>query len=459
MIPAPRPVAHLHRIIGRLRGPGARTGRTAGAGIASAFAIQIGLLGSGIMLARTLGPGDRGEVALITLLPLILAQVGTLGMPLSVTYAIARNGRFLESVSRITWRACWIQSAVLVTACSAVLLPLIWDHGGPSRLAAVVAIAVIPAQLVSQTVLAILQGHQRASAYYVLRASVAGGNLLLLLALLLVDGLDLVTATASYTAAVVVCALLCVLTLRRTVAPTPAAAGDWEPSTRWMLGFGLRGMLGTVPIVNAYRLDQAMIGLLLPPATLGLYVVAISFTNLPRFMATSLGAMAYPHVASQADHAKALQAIWRYLAIALVACALVTLPGIVFASALVDLLFGPQFHAAAALTQVLLVSGLIVAAQRVLVDGARGLNRPAVGTLSELTFLGTLLPLAALLIPVAGVEGVAWGMVAAAGCGCAVALAGVLRSPKPGESAGSEVVLEPQPDAEEPPVAPVRPAR
>ncbi len=66
-----------------------------------------------------------------------------------------------------------------------------------------------------------------------------------------------------------------------------------------MVAFGAKGLLGANSPIEYYRVDQAVVGLFLTPVALGLYSVALAFTNLPRSIANSLGVVAYPHVAVQ----------------------------------------------------------------------------------------------------------------------------------------------------------------
>ena len=72
--------------------------------------------------------------------------------------------------------------------------------------------------------------------------------------------------------------------------------------------------------VELLRIDQAVVGLFLSTASLGLYVVALSFTNLTRFVAQSVGMVAYPHIAAEKDRARAWQSMWRFVGVATVVC-------------------------------------------------------------------------------------------------------------------------------------------
>src|SRR5206468_1604982 len=117
----------------------------------------------------------------------------------------------------------------------------------------------------------------------------------LVVAFLAPDGGLIVVAlawTTAYAASGVVVLLVAVRSVLRQRADQPA------PSVRTLFRFGLRGLFGWVSPIEGLRADQQAVGLLISPAALGLYVVGQSITNLPRFVAQSIGLVGYPHVAS-----------------------------------------------------------------------------------------------------------------------------------------------------------------
>ena len=58
-----------------------RSGQAILGSLCSAVAIQGLVLVTGVLAARVLGPIDRGHLALIWTVALVLAQFGTLGLP------------------------------------------------------------------------------------------------------------------------------------------------------------------------------------------------------------------------------------------------------------------------------------------------------------------------------------------------------------------------------------------
>src|SRR5262249_6996583 len=74
----------------RLRQRVPTSGAVAGS-IAAGLYAQAALVVTGVVSTRALGPTDRGYFALLLLLPAVLQQLGSLGLPLATTYFIAHN--------------------------------------------------------------------------------------------------------------------------------------------------------------------------------------------------------------------------------------------------------------------------------------------------------------------------------------------------------------------------------
>ena len=84
------------------------------------------------------------------------------------------------------------------------------------------------------------------------------------------------------------------------------AAGSWSPS-------GCAGLLSSFSAVDVLRPDQVVLALFLSPSALGLYVVGLAFTNLPYFIAKSVGLITFPWVASRREKADARRTMWSLL--------------------------------------------------------------------------------------------------------------------------------------------------
>ena len=185
-------------------------------------------------------------------------------------------------------------------------------------------------------------------------------------------------------------------------------------------------------------------GLLLTPVSLGIYTAALAFTNMPRFISTSVGMVAYPHVAEQTDHAVARQKLWRFFLATVVACVAIVVTLEILAGWMVPFFFGEEFRDSIPLVRILLISSFFVACRRILADGARGLGFPGLGTAAEVSSLVVLAPAMAVYVPMWGVEGVAAALVMAAVASFAVMAVGLLRAERArAVEVGAERVSQP----------------
>jgi O-antigen ligase len=171
--------------------------------------------------------------------------------------------------------------------------------------------------------------------------------------------------------------------------------------------FGLKGFFGSVSPVEDFHLDQAAVALFLNPVSLGFYVVAQAFINLPRLVAQSVGVIAYPSVAGHRDPRLARRLLWRHFALgAALTLGAVTILEVAVPS-LISLLFGAAFSEAVPIARILLIGAFCVSARRVLADGVRGAGYPMLGTIAEAASWMIMIPAMVVLPPVFGPEGVA----------------------------------------------------
>lgn len=402
--------------------------RSATAGSLTAGGIsQIALVLSGIVVARTLGPEDRGYLALVLLIPGVLVYLGTLGLPLGATYYLAQFPQERGSIVRSLVAPACLQAVALV-AIQAVVVSIVFA-GEPSRvvIAGLVALAFTPVLVAQHYGLAVLQGERRFRAFNVLRTlppTFYAAGVLCAVALSAPGLVEvMVIAVVTYASAA---GLILVAVVRRL---PPVSQGTPNVSRSRMLKFGLKGFLGSLSPVENFRLDHIAVAVFLNPIALGFYVVAQAFVNLPRFVAQSIGMVAYPSVAARSDPRAAQRSMWRYFVIGTVICfaAVALLEANV--SWLVTFFFGTKFASAIPIAQILLLGAFFFGIRRVLADGARGAGRPVQGTVAEVASWLVTVPAVLLLGPRYGAEGIASALALSWAVGFLVLVAAV--TPRP----------------------------
>lgn len=409
-------------------GAGIARGAVAGS-ILTAFAFQGVLVVSGVLVARLLGVEDRGHLALLVLIPTVLTQLGGLGLPLAATFEIARAPRMARAVMRSLVRPAVVQGLALTALHAAILGVLLPGRPEAVQVAGVLSLGLVPGLLAFEYGQAVLQGEQRFRAFNVLRLMPQGlySAAVLVLFVAAVDELEIVVV--AWVVPVTVLGALAVAVATR--APPPPEE-DPAPPLRDMLRFGLRGLLGASSPSESLRVDQAVVGLFLTPASLGLYVVGLALTNLPRFVAQAVGTVAYPHVAAQTDPGAARRTMWRMFGLTVALCALIVGALELLAGRLVPFFFGESFADAVPLTRILLLSALLLSARRILIDAARGAGHVSLGNLGEAVSWGTLVPAMAVLAPTAGARGVAAALAISSACSLGAMLLRVGLSPPDG---------------------------
>jgi O-antigen/teichoic acid export membrane protein len=369
--------------------------------LASAAVGQVALVGTGVVTARVLGPVDRGYLALVILVPTVLHGIGALGLPRAVTYFIADDPAHEASVLRAIRLPAIAQAVVLTALQAGVLTLMLADDPARVKWAGVAVLPLLTANLADMYGRAILQGQRRYAVFNILRNAALSFYLVGVLLLVAAGQAGLVEFSIAYVVATVLSAIvtLTIALSRSTHEPRPT-----EVSRSKLFRFGLRGYLAWLS-PGTVRLDQAVIGLLLSPHALGLYVVGLAFSNLPTFISRSIGFIAFPQVAGATTARGDEMRRFLWLSIALSGGAVLALE--VAAGWLVPLFFGPEFDGAVPLTRVLLLAAFFEGARHILKETSSGSGRPGIGSVAELSSWLVLIPAVAVLMPLWDAKGVA----------------------------------------------------
>lgn len=372
---------------------------------------QAALIVSGVLVARMLGVEDRGELALLTVIPTMIALFGGLGLPLATTFEIARRPSIARPLLRRLAGFIVVQASLLTLVHAAIIVLLVGGRDDDVQRAAAFTIVVVPGSLVMQHGLAVLQGQQRYTAFNALRLAPVVLYAALALALFVVDAGTLAVLAAGIAATWVVVGVVTFAVAMMGAEPAPSAPS--LPSTARLVKFGARGVLGSASPSDGAGVDQAVVGLFLSTRALGLYVVAAAFMNLSRLVTQSIGLVAYPNVAGRTDARDATRAMWRFTAIGVAAALVITVLLELTVGRLITFFFGQSFAAADDVARVLLVAALLAGARRVLSDAARGADHPLAGTMAEIAAWAVLVPAMIVLTPLLGLYGVALALVVA----------------------------------------------
>jgi O-antigen/teichoic acid export membrane protein len=359
---------------------------------------------TGVLLARELGPHSRGELAAVLLWPSILAAVGSMGLAESATFHAARStsspGELLGSVAALA-----IVQAAALGAIGLLVIPHVLGHYGSRTVQLGEGyLAVVPLNLLTLSLMGILNGRRQFGAFHTLRLLVFVALVSGLVALALFDRLRVSTVTIVYLGANLLTACTAMyLTWRSGISHVRFSS----KTARRLFGFGLRSHTSSVSSVLNQRLDQLLISVFLAPVKLGLYVVATTMTSAVSLIGWSIAMVALPTIA-EADGTHEREAVARrFIALTLFLSVAVTFPLLLLTPMLLGLFFGDSFRAVSTVARVLLVATVFLSVNRTLEAALQGAARPLDAGVAEFIALIATVAGLAVLLPAIGLLGAA----------------------------------------------------
>jgi len=366
----------------------------------------LALLGlvTGALAARLLGPGGRGELAAIQMWPGVLCVVASLGLPQALTFYSAQSartaGRYLASATSLS-----LLASLPFLVLGYLALPVVLSAQSPAVIAASRwYLLLLLIQAVVPMPYHVLRGRSDFTVWNILRLAPGLGWLVILAGCWLSGRADPRTAAFAYLAVLAGLSIPSyAVVLRRVAPPFLPDPREW----RSMLSYGLPSMLTGVPQLLNLRLDQMLMAAFLPTQTLGLYVVAVTWSGAVAQLPNALGAVLLPRTASQQTTAQRDRVFAQGSRLA-VLTALSVAAGILLVTPLaIPLIFGERFRASVSAALVLVGAAAIAAVNNVLEEGLRGLGRPAVCLWAETAGLGVTAVSLLLLLPALQIMGAA----------------------------------------------------
>lgn len=395
------------RVATTLRRPGlVRT--VAQTGLFNILATVLGA-GTGLLVARSLGAGPRGEYAAVTAWFGLALVVGELGQTAATCFHVAQDPARARSYVA-TARSLMLASGTIVAAVGLVIAPGL-AHGQPAltfgyRVMFTVSLAAFTGASYAFALQARhitywngVRTSQPALFFLAVLILAMTGNLTLSAVLLVLAGSIVLQTGLAY--------LACV---RSGLAPGHADRGLVSS----LLRYGMGQLTASAPSAVNTRLDQLVMSLTVPAADLGLYAVAVSLTSLAFPIVAALGYVAFPQLARRSGTAASGRRLER--GAILVSCAVaaaILLPVAGTAQWVLPAVFGPSFAAAAPLVWVLAPGGFFLATGQVMGDLLRGRNSPWKVAHAQLAGAVVTVVTLTILLPLLGAMGAAIASTAA----------------------------------------------
>lgn len=351
---------------------------------------------TGIILARTLVPRQRGELAAIQNWPTLLGMLAAFGLTEALVYFTARrgeqSGRYLG-----TSLLLGLAGSALFAAVGWFLTPVVLAAQRPEIVTATRwYLLQIPVAVVLGLANRPLRGRGDVVAWNVVRFGPTLVWTLVVVGTALAGRADPVLVAELFVAgrATLVVPTLWFVRhrLRQRLRPDPALAAP-------LLRFGVPSMLAVLPNTLNLRLDQLVMPALLRSASLGQYAVAVAWSMLPQPVLLAFGSVLFPRVAGRRVREDQHRLVAQGLRIGVLLSGSLAAVTVALTPVGLPLLFGDIYRNAVPTAMVLGVATAVIGVNLVQEEAVRGLGRPAFVLWSELAGMAVTLTGLFVLLP------------------------------------------------------------
>jgi O-antigen/teichoic acid export membrane protein len=333
---------------------------------------------TGIIVARTLGPAGRGEIAAILVLVFTASWIFSIGSTNTIAYR--QSHRPDEAPALIgSWLAIAAVMIPLAIIATELVLPTLFGAQTSSAIAlARIYVLVVGFLLLINVFNGFLLGDQDFLAYNVTRTLLPATVAVVYVALL-------VTGAFSVEAALWANAGATILTCGVIVARCISRHGIRPPRVDLMratVSYGLQAHGGSLAgFVNA-RLDLVIIPAFLAAASVGLYSVATNVASIVGTLTGTISMFLLPVAVRrrQAAPRTVIRTLHATLAIGLV----IAIPMVILAEVALKLLYGSDFSGASTALRVMLPGEVLDAGSLVLWAGLLAANKPLLSSAAAL---------------------------------------------------------------------------
>ncbi|OLT22105.1 hypothetical protein BJF79_15180 [Actinomadura sp. CNU-125] len=377
--------------------------------VAGNMAGRVGALASlgiaTIMVARIGGPALVGAFTLVRILPGLLCQLASAGLPGAAPYFLARGAEDQRRV-RPTLAALTVLGAVAAGVGWLVLSPVVHLVFFQSFGFWIALVAAAPA--FTQTFVSVGKGLLQGT------DDQAGASLAIAVEEFVFLPIYLVILIGWYGPGALITGLVladvaAAAWIVRRLARGGFFRGWGRPDARLgrrIAGYGFRGYVGQLIDLLQLRFDMALLGAIAGPSVLGVYTVASKFAELVQLPGLAVNYVLYPDFAKE-DRATATRRTARLILPALGVSVLAALPLALIAGTALPWVFGDVFDDAVVPTYIRLAGVVTFGVTGLVMAYLYGVGRPGAASTGQGIGLLVVVALGLLLIPSHGAVGAA----------------------------------------------------
>lgn len=382
--------------------------RTAALTYGTNVAASVLSLGNVVIVGRTLGAEGRGGVALLTAIAAITAAVASLGVQQATVNLAASDSTLRRALAGNAVVLSLGLGAVAIGFLAGLIAVLPGVGGDSAPLARWIALASVPATTLLGYLQSLLQADYRFGLTNLSWLAAPVTNLVVNATLAATGHLSILSAVSAWVGGQVLGLVLVLWGVRR-------GAGFGRPDLRLLrrsLRFGVQSHAGTVLNLGNYRLDQWLVGTLGSSRELGLYSIAVAWSEALFFLPTTLAAVQRPDLvrASRREAGESAAAVFRI-------CAVLTLPlavgMVLLAPVLCTVVFGEDFRGSIDDLRVLVPAAFGILAMKLCANAVTAQGRPLLATAAIGAAFAMTVGLDVALIPPLGGLGAAFASLGA----------------------------------------------
>jgi O-antigen/teichoic acid export membrane protein len=348
-----------------------------------------------LITARALGAEGRGDIAFLTTIAFLTSQLATMG----VAQANANFGASEpESTPRLAGTS--VALALLAGVTAGVVLGSLMlafpDLGGREGwLLLAIVLSSIPMLILQEYLMYLVQAHYGFGITNAAWLITPTTNVVVNGLLAAFGALTVASAVVTWIGGMLFATLLMAWAVARRLG---GFGRPERPLARRMLSFGIKAHLGRAMLFGNYRADQWILGVIAGSTELGLYSVAVAWSEVLFFLPTTLVAVQRPDlVRAGPDEARERAAVVLRAALALtLVCAAAM---IALAPVLCSTIFGESFSGSVDMLRVLCLGAFGIATLKLLGNALTAQRRPLLETAAVTVAFVTVIALDIVLIP------------------------------------------------------------
>jgi O-antigen/teichoic acid export membrane protein len=360
-------------------------------------------IATGIVSSRSLGPNGRGELTAVLLLPTLFAAVGNLAITQTVGYLDSPARQQSSPIAGAAVLAA-LMAGLAVCLCLVPFLALLLPNlHGPMLGSAAICLIAIPLNFVFSVIRGeqLAQGHFRL--YNVLQVAVGIGQVVFMLAFVVVGRASVTTFGVSIVLAVAVVVVACAHIFARMI----SAGSVTVPAIAQVLSKSWAFAQPEIARLVLLRADVFVLARMVSNEELGLYAAASAVAFGQAFTASPISQVCFYSTSTAPDRATAVALLARQFRLYQILAIVLACVAVAIAPVLIRVAFGERFAASAQTSRILILSMAVWSCSQIIEGGLRGLDLARVSTLSNLIGLGILLVCSLWMVQTFGIAGMA----------------------------------------------------